>query len=152
MMVAPFVVAAYTDGHAGLQLPAIDGVVATALGRSATFLLSVIPILLFACAPRQPLALALGWAYTSLVGLAGLLSAGFLPVLLRVAHAVEIAADSFAYAAVLVLLLLPPRRSKAYGKAPLSADTALGTPADFSDNGQVGGGRRVQGLITSQRR
>lgn len=110
MMVAPFVLAAYTDGQAGLQLPTINGVVATALGRSATFLLSVIPILLFARASRLALALALGWAYTSLVGLAGLLSADFLPVSLRVAHAVEIAADSFAYAGVLVMLLLPARR------------------------------------------
>jgi hypothetical protein len=109
-MVAPIVVAAYTDGQAALQLPTMNGVVATALGRSATFLLSVIPILLFARAQRLPLALALGWAYTALVGLAGLLSADFLPVLLRAVHAVEIAADSFAYAGVLVLLLLPPAR------------------------------------------
>jgi hypothetical protein len=91
----------------------MNGVVATALGRSATFPLTVMPILLFARARRRPLGLALGWAYTALVGLAGLLLVDFLPVLLRVVHAVEIAADSVAYADVLVLLLLPPARRPA---------------------------------------
>lgn len=131
MMVAPIVVAAYTDGQAGLQLPAMNGIVATALGRSATFLLSVIPILLLARAQRLPLALALGWAYTALVGLAGLLSADFLPALLRLAHAVEIAADSFAYAAVLVMLLLPPARQPAMArgsKASSGGRARIGEP------------------------
>ena len=104
-MISGFVMDMYTSGLLGLRLPAPLEIIATAFGRSITFLLSVLPLLLCVRAPRRRLALALGWAYWALVGLAGLLSTDSLPLRFRVVHGAEIGADSFAYAFVLVWLL-----------------------------------------------
>lgn len=108
MVVSPIVQDAYTGGdQLGLRIPPMDQILATALGRSATFLVSVAPILLWVRAPWRSLVMSLGWAYAALVGLAGLLSSGLMPLKLRIAHGGEICADSFLYALVLVLLLAP---------------------------------------------
>jgi hypothetical protein len=53
------------------------------------------------------LILALGLTHWMLVGLFGLLQVAWLPTILRVAHSLEIGADSFACSAALVFLLRP---------------------------------------------
>jgi hypothetical protein len=55
------------------------------------------------------LALSLGLANYAFVGLFGMLQASWLPTAMRVLHGTEIAADSFAYSSLLVLLLVRPR-------------------------------------------
>jgi hypothetical protein len=54
------------------------------------------------------------------VGLFGLLQGSFLPMTLRIAHSLEIGADSFAYAASLVLLLAPRSAESTVQIAPPS--------------------------------
>jgi hypothetical protein len=51
---------------------------------------------------------ALALAHFFLVGLFALMQASFFPPVLRVAHSLEVAADSFAYATIPVLLLTAP--------------------------------------------
>lgn len=106
-IVAPFVLAQYRAGMAGLVLPPLGVIVPVEVARSALFLLASLPVLLLWTRSRRGLVLALGWAHAVTVGLYGLLGAYWLPALLREAHSLEITADSFAYAFVLVVLLKP---------------------------------------------
>jgi hypothetical protein len=55
-----------------------------------------------------------------MVGLYGLSQASFMPPVLRVLHSLEIAADSFVYALVVVWLVFPRERMRV-------ASTVLGT-------------------------
>jgi hypothetical protein len=103
-MVAPFVVPAYRAGVAGLVLPPLSAIMPMQLVRSTLFLLASLPFLIMWKGGHRSLILSLGLAHCYLVGLFGLLQASFLPQVLRLAHSVEIAADSFAYATVLVFL------------------------------------------------
>lgn len=106
-MVAPLVVPAYRAGIAGLVLPPLSTIMPIQLVRSTFFLLASLPFLIMWKGKRGSLIFALGLAHCYLVGLFGLLQASFLPQVLRIAHSLEIAADSFVYAAVLVFLLIP---------------------------------------------
>lgn len=115
-MVAPLVVPAYRAGIAGLVLPPLSTIMPIQLVRSTFFLLASLPFLILWKGRRGSLILALGLAHCYLVGFFGLLQASFLPQVLRVAHSLEIAADSFVYAAALVFLLLPRP-----GENPLAA-------------------------------
>jgi hypothetical protein len=112
MMVAPFVVPVYRAGGFGPTLPPISPFLPFEFVRSALFLVACFPILLLWKASRGWLIFSLGLALWVLNGLFGLLqSLGFPPVL-RIAHSLEIGADSFVYAAVLVFLLVPrPRQN-----------------------------------------
>jgi hypothetical protein len=53
---------------------------------------------------RRNLWLALGTGHAVTVGVFGLITANFMPPVLRLTHGVEIICDSFAYAGLLVLL------------------------------------------------
>ena len=59
---------------------------------------------------NMALIFALGLAYWYLVGLFGLIQVTWMPLVLRIGHSFEIGADSFVYAAVLVLLFVPRHR------------------------------------------
>jgi hypothetical protein len=104
MCVAPFVVEQYKAGVAGLTLPPMSTIMPVQLLRSALFLAVSLPAILLWTRSRGQLIVALGMAHAVTVGIFGLVQAFWLPTVLRVAHSLEITADSFAYAAVLGLL------------------------------------------------
>jgi len=120
LCVAPFVIPIYQAGVAGLHIPPLDVIMRTQLLRSFLFLASSLPVILLWTGSRRHLILALGWAHTAMVGLYGLSQASFMPPVLRVLHSLEIAADSFVYAFILVWLFFPRERIGA-------AATVLGT-------------------------
>lgn len=107
MCVAPFVVPFYqsNSGILGLRIPGFDIIIRTQLLRSAFFLAVSLPFIAWWTKSRGHLIFALGLAHAMTVGVFQLAQATFLPMTLRVAHSLEITADSFAYAAVLTLLL-----------------------------------------------
>jgi hypothetical protein len=111
MCVAPFVTKYYLAGVAGLKIPAMSVILKTQAIRSALFLAVSLPVIRLWTGSRARLLLTLGLAHAILVGVFGLAQAFFLPAVLRVAHSIEITADSFAYAAVLVWLFAPKRRA-----------------------------------------
>ncbi len=120
LCVAPFVIPIYQAGVAGLHIPPLDVIMRTQLLRSFLFLASSLPVILLWTGSRRRLILALGWAHTAMVGLYGLSQASFMPPVLRVLHSLEIAADSFVYAFILVWLFFPRERIGA-------AATVIGT-------------------------
>lgn len=134
MMVAPFVVPVYRAGGFGLTLPPISAFLSFEFIRSALFLVACFPFLLLWKASRGSLIFSLGLAFWVLNGLFGLLqSLGFPPVL-RFAHSLEIGADSFVYAAVLVFLLVPRLEPKPRAYSSTSgAHVSIVVPAYYSD-------------------
>jgi len=120
LCVAPFVIPIYQAGVVGLHIPPLDVIMRTQLLRSFLFLASSLPVILLWTGSRRRLILALGWAHTAMVGLYGLSQASFMPPVLRVLHSLEIAADSFVYAFILVWLFFPRERIGA-------AATVIGT-------------------------
>ncbi|MCX7605395.1 MAG: hypothetical protein N2036_15065 [Bryobacteraceae bacterium] len=109
-MVAPLVVPAYEQGVAGLVLPPMKVIVPVQLLRSLLFLASAAPVLLAWSGGWKPLAWRAGWAFWVMTGLYGMLTAAWMPGLLRVANGLEIGADSFAYAWVLAWALRGPAK------------------------------------------
>jgi hypothetical protein len=90
----------YRAGGFGRTLPPISAFLPFEFIRSALFLVACFPFLLLWKASRGSLIFSLGLAFWVLNGLFGLLqSLGFPPVL-RIAHSLEIGADSFVHAAV----------------------------------------------------
>lgn len=117
MMVGPFVVPFYKAGLMGLTLPPFSVILPVLFIRSALFLLASLPFLILWTRSRIGLILSLGLAHWVLTGLYGVLMAFWWPTVMRVGHGLEIAADSFAYAAALVFLLVPRRSEKAVSSA-----------------------------------
>jgi hypothetical protein len=113
MTISPIVIGHYRAGVAGLVLPGLGTILWVQMVRSAFFLLASAPAILLWTGSRRGLMAALGWAYTVTVGLYGLLGAYWVPMVLRVTHSLEIAADSFAYAILIVMLLRPRATSDA---------------------------------------
>jgi hypothetical protein len=89
--------------------------------RSLLFLLACLPVLIAWQKSRRSLLLSLGWALFVLVGLLNLLQAIWLPATLRLVHTLEILADSFVYAWVLVMLF---RRGDAVASQPTALAAA----------------------------
>jgi hypothetical protein len=111
-MVAPFVVPFYRAGVLNLTLPPFSVILPVLFARSALFLLACLPFLIFWTRSRGALILALGLAFWFLTGLFGMLQVFYWPAAMRIGHGLELGADSFAYATLLVFLLLPrPRRN-----------------------------------------
>jgi hypothetical protein len=107
MAISPIVAGHYRAGIAGLVLPGLGTILWVQVVRSALFLLASAPAIFLWAGSRRRLIAALGWANLVTVGLYGLLGAYWIPTVLRIAHALEITADSFAYALLLVMLLRP---------------------------------------------
>lgn len=105
--VAPFVVPYYEAGVAGFIIPPIDVIMRTQLVRSLVFLAASFPAIALWRQSRGRFIVAMGLLHAMAVGVFGLLQASFMPAALRIAHGLEITADSFAYAAVLAFLLVP---------------------------------------------
>jgi hypothetical protein len=106
--VAPIVVPYYEAGIANLIIPPIDIIIRTLFLRSFLFLAASFPAIVLWRKSRGQFIVAMGLAHAMAVGIYPLAQAGanFMPTVVRVSHAIEITADSFAYAAALGLLLL----------------------------------------------
>ena len=103
MCVAP-VVTPYYHSISWLRLPSLGTIVGVQLVRSVIFLASSLPLIALWRGSRRGLWLSLGLAHAAVVGGFGLAEATFLPASMRIAHALEITGDSFAYAGLLVML------------------------------------------------
>jgi hypothetical protein len=91
-------------------------------------MIASLPAVLLWIGSRRGLTGAPGLAHAVLVARFGMAQASHLmPAILRIAHSLEITADSFAYAAVLVWLFVPrsPAAAEEHAKRP-SAETAAG--------------------------
>ena len=108
-MVGPFVVDFYRSGASPLVLPPLSPILPVQVVRSSLFLLASAPFLFLWTRSRASLIFALGLAHCYLVGLFGLIQVTWMPPILRICHSLEITADSFAYAALLVFLFVPRR-------------------------------------------
>jgi len=105
-LIAPFVMDYYRSGVGGLRIPPTDTIVGMQLVRGVLFLVATIPIALLWKKSRSSFIVSVGLAYAVAVGAFQLVQGTFLPVFLRVLHSVEIAADSFVYAAILGFLFV----------------------------------------------
>jgi hypothetical protein len=103
MCVAP-VVMQYYKALSWLRIPPVGTIIGIQLVRSLIFLASSLPLIALWKGSRQGLWLSLGLAHAAAVGWFGLVQATFFPMAMRVAHTLEITADSFAYAGLLVVL------------------------------------------------
>lgn len=108
MLIAPIVVPYYNAGMAWLRIPAPSTILTMQLIRSVIFLAASLPFIALWKGSRLGLWGALGLAHAAVVGISGLAGASFMPWVLRVTHSVEITADSFVYAGLLVLLFAAP--------------------------------------------
>jgi hypothetical protein len=120
-LIAPFVIDYYRQQSLGLVLPGWAQMVPMQFLRSLLFLLACLPVLIAWQKSRRSLLLSLGWALFVLVGLLNLLQAIWLPATLRLVHTLEILADSFVYAWVLVMLF---RRGDAVASQPTALAAA----------------------------
>jgi hypothetical protein len=117
MCIAPIVTPYYQAGIAGLRIPTMSTLVATQLVRSVLFLMSTVPFIALWKGSRRNLWLTLGFAHVLVIGLYGIVSASFLPMVLRVTHSIEMTCDAFAYAGLLVLLFAGPAAAKGTAEA-----------------------------------
>ncbi len=104
LLVSPFVLEHY-EQQANLRIPGPLLVVGIQFVRSALFLIATVPVLIAWSGSRRRLWWALGLALFLIVGLAGLIQGPVFTMQLRIAHGLEILADSLVHAAALVLLL-----------------------------------------------
>ena len=105
LLVVPFTIQYYQQGMFGLRIPGLDQILSVLFVRSLLFLLACLPVLAAWQKSRRSLFFSLGFALFVLVGLLGMLSATWMPLSVRVPHTLEILADEFVYAGLLVLLL-----------------------------------------------
>lgn len=108
IMISPLVVPSYSAPESMVVVPPMRWILAVQAIRSVLFLLPTLAVMERWTDNRLTLWLALGWAHWALVGLAGLvIPTEIMTPKLRLVHSLEIGADSFAYAGLLVLLLGP---------------------------------------------
>jgi hypothetical protein len=124
LMVAPFVMPYYQEGQFALSIPGPGVIVLTQFARGLLFLAGSVPILILWSGSRRQLVLALGLAFTMLVGLFGMIQSYWLAPTLQILHNIEIFADSMVYALAIVWLLAP--RSHATSNEPDISPPALG--------------------------
>lgn len=106
--VAPIVMP-YYRAITFLHVPPLSTIMMVQLVRSAIFLACSLPLIALWRGSKRGLWFALGLAHAVVVGLYGLSSSDILPRVLRVTHSIEITADSFVYAWVLVTLFFATR-------------------------------------------
>ncbi len=127
MMVEPITGDYYRQSMFGLTMPTIQQILPILFVRSLLFLAACLPIIGLWQKSRGELFWRLGVALYLLVGLIYMLTGTWMPLSVRVPHALEILADEFVYAGVLVLLL-------ARGK---SATRAIVQPMERVQTGQL---------------
>ncbi len=104
-LVNPFTGAYYRQNMFGLQAPGWEQILPVLLVRSLLFLLACLPVLVAWQKSERSLFLNLGAALFVLVGLVYMLISYWLPLSVRLPHAIEILADSVVYAGVLMWVL-----------------------------------------------
>jgi hypothetical protein len=104
-LVAPLTAQYFQESMYGLRLPSQEEILVVLLARSGLFLLACLPIIIVWRRSRQSLFLNLGFALFVLVGFLYMLGAYYMPLTVRVPHTLEILADSFTHAGLLVVLL-----------------------------------------------
>ena len=104
-LVAPLTSEYFQENMFGLRMPSQEEIFTVLLIRSILFLLACLPVITLWQRSRLCLFLNLGTALFVLVGFLYMLSATYMPLAVRVPHTLEILADSFAHAGLLVLLL-----------------------------------------------
>jgi len=104
-LVAPLTARYFQESMYGLRLPSQEEILLVLLVRSGLFLLACLPIIITWRRSRWSLFLNLGFALFVLVGFLYMLGAYYMPLAVRVPHTLEILADSFTHAGLLVVLL-----------------------------------------------
>ncbi len=112
-LVQPFIIEFYRQQMAGLTLPGWGQILPTQALRSLLFLLACLPLLALGRGSRRRLFILLGGALFVFVGGLYMLQAYWYPFSMRLAHSLEILADSFVYAGVLIVLLAKDYGDKA---------------------------------------
>ncbi|MCB0110725.1 MAG: hypothetical protein KDE53_32625, partial [Caldilineaceae bacterium] len=107
LLVVPFVGDYYQQEAFGLAQPPLATLLGVLLLRSVLFAVACLPVIAMWQGTRLRLWLRLGFALFVMVGLLYMLAATWLPPQMRFIHSLEILADSFAHAGVLVWLLAP---------------------------------------------
>jgi hypothetical protein len=110
-LVLPLIREYYVQGAYELALPSWSQLIPLQLGRSVLFLLVCLPVLVAWRGSRRSLVLSLGFATSVLVGFMSVITSYWFPWQMRLFHGLEIVADSFVYAGVLVALLVKRRES-----------------------------------------
>jgi hypothetical protein len=105
MIISPLVSDIYNQLGGYLHTPDMYIIQLGALSRSAVFMLVCLPTIACWQGSRRGLVLALGLGLWVAVGASALIAADFLPERMRLVHGLEIGADSFVHAWVLVKLL-----------------------------------------------
>lgn len=105
-LVQPFIIEFYRQQMAGLTLPGWGQILPTQALRSLLFLATCLPLIALWRGSRRRLFILLGGALFVFVGGLYMLQAYWYPATMRIAHSLEILADSFVYAGVLVALLM----------------------------------------------
>jgi len=104
-LVVPFTGEYFRQQMYGLTMPSQAEVLKVLTIRSALFLLACLPIIITWQKSKRNLILSLGFGLFSLVGLLYMLVADYMPLAIRIPHTLEILADSFVHAGLLVTLL-----------------------------------------------
>ncbi len=106
VMVVPVTGEYYRQNLYGLQMPTLNQILMILFVCSVLFLIACLPIFVLWQKSARGLFLNLGFALFVLVGLLYMLAADWMPVSVRLPHTIEILADEFVYAGVLVVLLM----------------------------------------------
>jgi hypothetical protein len=105
MLVVPFTADYYRQSMYGLAMPAVEQILMILFIRSVLFLIACLPVVMLWQKSNTTLFASLGFALFVLVGLLYMLAADWMPVSVRLPHTLEIMADEFVYAGLLVALL-----------------------------------------------
>ncbi len=111
LLVKPFTYEFYVQQQMGLTAPGWGQILPVLALRSLLFLLAILPVLIVWQSSRASLFVTLGVLLFLLVGGLSMLSAIWYTPVVRIAHGLEILADSFAQAGALVYLLVQAKRS-----------------------------------------
>jgi hypothetical protein len=104
-LVAPLTAQYFQQSAYGLRMPNQEAMLLVLVVRSALFMLACLPIIIMWQQSKWSLFLNLGIALFVQVGFLYMLGAYYMPLTVRVPHTLEILADSFTYAGLLVVLL-----------------------------------------------
>ncbi len=113
LMVLPFTGEYYRQSMFGLAMPTLQQLLPILFIRSVLFFLICLPMLILWNKSKFSLFWSLGLALFLLVGFIYMLISTWLPVYVRFPHTLEILADEFVYAGVLVLLLVKRKKESA---------------------------------------
>ena len=105
LLVRPFVIIFYEQQVAGLTLPGWGEIMPILVLRSLLFLLACVPVLIVWQGSQRRLFIILGSALFILTGGLYMVQSYWLPLSMRVAHSLEILADTFVYTGALIVLL-----------------------------------------------